>query len=277
MPIITYQELRNTGASRAAIERMLRNGALFRVRDGWYASQDTPLDVVTAVTAGGTLTCRGALRVHGIWTTAGPSHVRVAPKGRVHGRSARIHRLPGSAIGGVDDLPTAIRVAVSCLPLEDSVCAIDSVLNRGAMSLVALEAVLDTPRGRRLLGLADGRSESGLETLARVRLRACRVKVRTQVVIPGIGRVDLVVGERLIIELDGDEWHSTAEQREKDRRRDSALTALGYLVMRAGYSRVMDDWKSFEQEVLAVVRRREHYWRFVHRVGPGAALSRSQR
>ena len=119
----------------------------------------------------------------------------------------------------------------------------------------------------RLLALADGRAQSGLETLARLRLRSRGLKIRVQVTIPPVGRVDLLVGDRLVIELDGDEWHSTREQREEDRRRDSALVARGYLVMRAGYHRVLDDWDAFEREVLAVVRRREHRWRAVHHVG----------
>lgn len=277
MPVISYRQARAAGASRADLARMLLDGSLHRIRTGWYATPDTPDDIVTAVRCGGTLSCRGALRQHGIWCLPGPVHARVPPRGRVHGSAARIHRLPGSAAAGVDELPTALRTAVSCLPAEEAVCAIDSVLNLGAMTMSRLAGTLDTARGRKLLALADGGAASGLETLARLRLRARRLPVRVQVPIAGVGRVDLIVGDRLVVELDGDAWHSTPVQRETDRRRDSALVGRGYVAMRAGYSRVMDDWAGFEREILAVVRRREHRWRAVHDVGPGddAAPSRA--
>jgi very-short-patch-repair endonuclease len=156
--------------------------------------------------------------------------------------------------------------------VEHAVCALDSALQLKLISRSQARWLLATPKGRRIYDLSDGRSQSGLETLARLRLRSLGLRVRVQVKISDIGRVDLLIGDRLVIELDGDQWHSTPEQREEDRRRDSAMVALGYLVLRAGYWRVLDDWGGFEREVLAVVRRKDHLWhgrlrRPVHGVG----------
>ncbi len=246
---------------------MLGDGRLLRVRAGWYASPETPPDVISAVRAGGSVTCGTALRMRRVWTVAGPTHYRIPPHGHLRGRPGIVHHLSGRAVDGVDDLASALGCAARCLPRDHLVCAIDSALHQQLISPSQLHIALDSTRGRRMLALVDGRAESGLETLARLRLRGRGLRVRAQVRIAGVGRVDLVVGDRLVIELDGDEWHSTAQQREHDRRRDAALVALGYLVMRAGYHRVMADWEWFEREVLAVVRRREHRWRAVHRRG----------
>lgn len=251
---------------RRAIERALRDGSLIRVRPGWYADRSTDADVITAARCGGSVSCGSALRRHGVWTASRRElHVRVDADRHVLRRGPVVHRHAGDCRDGVDTVITALRVASHCLPADELVCAFDSALHAGLVTRSALLAELDGSRGRQALARSDGRSESGIETLARLRLRARRIRLRIQVPIEGIGRVDMVVGDRLVIELDGDAWHSSAEQREADRRRDSALVALGYLVIRAGYRRVMDDWSGFEAEVLRIVRRREHRWRAIHR------------
>lgn len=42
----------------------------------------------------------------------------------------------------------------------------------------------------------------------RLRLRRRKVELRTQVTIADVGRVDLLVGERLVIEVDSKEHHT---------------------------------------------------------------------
>lgn len=266
MQVMTRRELEANGMRRRAIERALREGDLTRIREGVYVD-GTDAEVIAAVRCGGTVSCGAALRRAGVWVARRGLHVRVDPDTRVHGRATRIHRVSGVASDGVDTVLTALRIACDCMPRDEAVCAIDSVLNRGLASLSSLTAELQSSRAREALERADGRSESGIETLTRLRLRRRGIRLRTQVAIGGVGRVDLLIGDRLVIELDGDAWHSSAEQREADRRRDSALVAKGYLVLRAGYLRVMDDWPAFEAEVLAVVRRRDHRWRAAHRGG----------
>lgn len=128
---------------------------------------------------------------------------------------------------------------------------------------VAIEDVRDAvschpKRVRELLERCDGRAESGTESLARLRLRRRHLKVTPQVVIPGVGRVDLVVGNRLVIEVDSWAHHSSYEAYEHDRYRDLVLGELGYLVIRLTYRRVMHDWASAERSVMAMVGRGDH-------------------
>ena len=264
MPLATYQRLRRSGYSRRAIDSALQAGDLVRVRTGWYASPDTAPDILTAVRCGGSVTCGSALRLRGVWVMDSGLHVRVPPDARVHGNGPRIHRLGGHSRDGVDDVTTALAVSALCMSLNEAVCAFDSAVQLGIVTMSTVRPLLTSPRGAKLLRLIDGRSESGIETLVRLRLRSRGISVRVQVKIAGISRVDLLIGDRLIIEVDGDEWHSTAEQREADRRRDSALIAQGYLVLRVGYWRVINEWAGFDSEVLAVVRRDEHLWRRNH-------------
>ncbi len=150
---------------------------------------------------------------------------------------------------------------------------LDSLLHTGLATRSDLEQVCATvPGASRLMDQVD-RAESGTETLVRVRLRARRIRVRAQVAIDTVGRVDLVVGERLVIEVDSDRWHSSPEQVSRDRRRDRALVRLGYIVLRLGYREVIDDWRACEADVPALIRAREHRWRARHRA-PGRVIRR---
>ena len=54
--------------------------------------------------------------------------------------------------------------------------------------------------------------------------------------------------ERLVVEIDGFAFHSSSRTFERDRRRDAALTAAGYRVVRV-------TWRQIEDEGEAVLAR----------------------
>ena len=57
------------------------------------------------------------------------------------------------------------------------------------------------------------------------------LKLRQQVVIDSY-RVDFLVDERLVVEIDGAKWHSSREARERDRKRDLHMKDQRYEVLR---------------------------------------------
>lgn len=263
MTVFSAARSRASGVSTATLSRLVRAGAVERLRRGWYATPDVPPDIRRAVGVGGILTCVSALAAHGAWTMPHPDlHVLVASGTEVR-RAAGLHlhwthdRV--DLARGVDDRESALQLAAQCLDLRAAVVVVDSALNRGLIGPATAERILGSfPRGRRVLALADGHAESGIETVARLGLRRLRVRVRSQVVIPGVGRVDLLIGDRLILELDGRRWHTDFEA---DRARDRQLLALGYLVIRASYRQVLEEWDVIAGQILALVRRDEHRWR----------------
>lgn len=99
----------------------------------------------------------------------------------------------------------------------------------------------------------DGRAESILETLARVALVSARLRVEPQVVIDGVGRVDLLVGGRVIVELDGWEHHGTLSAFAADRRRDREAVARGFRVLRFTFSDVVGDPRGLVAAVRAAL------------------------
>ena len=61
---------------------------------------------------------------------------------------------------------------------------------------------------------------------------------------------------RIAVELDGAAFHGSREARERDLRRDTALAALGWVVLRFSYARLMADPEGCRREIEAVVRQR---------------------
>lgn len=97
-----------------------------------------------------------------------------------------------------------------------------------------------SPRARRqMFDRLDPRAESGAEPLVRLALTRAGLSAVPQVRIPGVGRVDLLVGSRVIVEVDSVAWHDDDASRARDYRRDLMLFWLGYVVVRASWFQAM--------------------------------------
>jgi very-short-patch-repair endonuclease len=259
--VLSTAQLAASGWSASAVRRAVAEGRLSRLRPGWLALPGAHAATVRAVRADGCLSCADALRLRGVWVpeALGSGHVR-------RGRHAAHRRAVGCRPYGanprvtsaVDDVETAFRCVLRCGSDEDVVVVADSLLHRGDATRDELERWMrDAPvRVRALLARVDV-AESGLESIVRVRLRSCGIRVRTQVWI-GQRRVDLLVGDRLVVECDGAEHHAGWAAHAADRERDRELVAAGYAVVRVTYRQVVDDWDAVLRDVLAIVRRRGH-------------------
>ncbi|GLK18879.1 endonuclease domain-containing protein [Herbiconiux flava] len=93
-----------------------------------------------------------------------------------------------------------------------------------------------------------------------MRIRSRRKRLRSQVQIEGVGRVDLLLGDRLVLELDGYRWHSSRTGFEEDRHRDLELARRGYRVLRLSWRQVTFDWDAYEGVTMRLVRAGEHRW-----------------
>jgi len=70
--------------------------------------------------------------------------------------------------------------------------------------------------------------------------------------------VDVLIGERLVVQIDGFEHHGDARRRRKDIRGDARLVLLGYTALRFDYQQVMFDWPDVEASILGAVARGLH-------------------
>ena len=256
--VAALRDLTAAGVSSGTVRRWAASGRIVRVREGVYATRDCDPDVVTAARIGGRLAGAAAGRFHGLWVPPGGRLVVEVPRGRHADPSAgtRIVRGPtGPPRFGVADIPAIVPQVLRTEPVPFAVAILDSVLRTTPFTEFDLEEAASgvAIRHRRAIRLVDRHAESGTESVVRAALALAGIASRPQVRIPftDLGRVDLVVGDRLVIECDGAEHHSDPEQLERDNRRDIDLTALGFVVFRVRYRAAMSDIDG----VVAAVRR----------------------
>jgi very-short-patch-repair endonuclease len=285
--------LHSLGVSQNALASAVRSGTMERIRGGWYCGPGDREERVSALRVGGRLGCVSLLRRRGVWLMPEPRlHVSVAvPRSRLRAPDDRGVALtnwhghptiathwrprllnPDEPTDLIDDAAACV---ATCLPRDHAIVAFDSLLNRKLLSFDRLSAALaGLPDSHEwMMPLVDAGCGSGLETLVRLNLRRLNVRVRTQAHIPGIGWVDLLAGDRLVVELDSRTHHDNPAAYERDRARDLALIERGYVVVRVTYKRVMYDWPAVERALLAIVRRQEHRWQSIHR-SAGIAIPR---
>ncbi|MEX2508696.1 MAG: DUF559 domain-containing protein [Homoserinimonas sp.] len=150
---------------------------------------------------------------------------------------------------------------IHCQQPEVVMTAVDSALHNGTIRLDQWQRLLSLApaESRDAVAAPEPRCESGIETLTRIRLSSFSLPMRPQEQIPGVGRVDFLIGDRLVIEVDGAEYHTDPERFEADRRRDAVLSRLGYRVLRFSYRQVMYRWKEVEDAIFAAVFRGDHH------------------
>lgn len=254
----------------------IRRGEVRRLRKGWLCVPDAPASLVTAVRIGGRLACLSAAEHHGLWV---PPHAGVHVALSRHAGYVRpqdgavLHWQTGtwmSEPSPIENLGNTIRQIVRCCPSDFAIAVLDSALHTRKLSTKQLAEVLAPlpSRFRALAQRVDAASASGLESLCRLNLVQQGATVRSQVDISGVGRVDFVVGDRLIIEVDGYAWHKGEERYHDDRSRLLAAAQRGYETLRPTAQHILFEAGWFESTVRAKVRRGEHLWSHAHRTDP---------
>lgn len=156
-------------------------------------------------------------------------------------------------------MPVALLTAAQCVGDHELITLMDSLVNLRLLSRTHLRYLMDgLGAHRRSLVDRCAWAESGTESIARIKFQAAGIKVRTQVSIPSVGRVDLLLGDRLVVEIDSRAHHTDAVSYQRDRERDQRLAALGYIVVRLTYEQVMFDWDNTLARLLPIIRADRH-------------------
>ena len=249
------------------LTRAVNAGEIIRIRQGVYALPDVSAVIRHAAEHGGVPACAEAARMHGLWVLGGPDdHVWLGAAGAPHGpcreqkhdpkRKCHLHWDDGAAIVG--DLPPVHNVLLQlsqCETEETFFAAYESALRKSLISASGIAWLWrHIPVSLRwLIGIARSDADSGLESLVRLRLHKLGISVRTQISIRGVGEVDILIGDRLLIECDGRENHEKEQQRHKDLMRDARAAALGYETLRFDYAMVVHDWPTVVAAILAKI------------------------
>lgn len=272
--VASLEQLRPRGFGRAAILEARRAGLLMPVRRSWCAVPDADSRLVQAVRMRGQLTCISATAAMGIWTLDdGRLHVAVPANGsRLNPRAPHAPPAIGDPAVALHwrsrtSAPTMARQpladvllhVVECQPPDRALAVLDACLHDGRCSEPWLLRLLQaSAKGRVLASQVDIGAGSGLESLARHRFRAAGVRVRTQVEMPGLGPRDLLLGDRLWVELDGREHHTSVREFARDRRIDRELQHRGGTILRFAAEDVTHHWDRTFATVMAFVRADRH-------------------
>lgn len=254
-------ELRAAGVTRRHQELLIQAGELRRIRRGWYATDGADPLIERALKAGGRLGCLSGCRHHGVW---------VPPSSRLHvvyGRGTDPIARKGFVahpyiapcpLGAVWPLGDCLRQVASRHSVEDAMIVAESAVN--------LKLVTEAEARWALGGLPSkylhyrerlSPAQSGSETRVRLFFVQRRIPVRAQAKIDGVGIVDLLVGDRLIIECDSQAHHGETNY-ENDRRRDLAARDLGFTTLRLSYQQIWKHWKATQQSLTQEIRTRRH-------------------
>jgi very-short-patch-repair endonuclease len=194
-----------------------------------------------------------------------------------HGTNARgdftLHRtrnLPGEDWIVHDGIPVTspIRTIIdlcSVLPLSELELAVENGIRDGLFDAAVLRAARLRHTGRRGLGKLDaliGTAADAAGTRSRLEIRLKRFCRQHDLPLPEINaelcgyEVDgLYRDDRVVLEADSFEFHSSRAAFERDRRRDAALAAAGYTVVRITSRRMQEDGPRLAAQIRQLLSR----------------------
>lgn len=194
----------------------------------------------------------------GLWST------RVDTAGAREMVGATVSRGQGPTRGTLPRLWVPVAKAIDqagwcSTPLEQLVL-VDAALHVGLILPHDLHHFVHRDAYRRtwLRRMASAASESPLETAARLAMVLSGLGVKEQVVVNGVGRVDFVVEDTVVVEVDGWEFHQSRDAFERDRARDRLMLGHGLPVMRFTASELRRDLVRMAGQVAAAIGKRPH-------------------
>lgn len=243
--VVHTSRLYAVGFSKHQVRAAVSDGVLRRVRRSWILHAECDASRALAAELGGRVTCLSAARLRGLWTPDhDQTHIGVAPDASklVVPPDARLHWSVGPvpvAPHAVDDAPINLLYQVArCQPEAQALAVWESAVRTGLVELAVLERVRwRSTRARALVDVATAMSDSGMETKFVGMMRGIGIAVRQQVRIDG-RPVDGLIGEKLVVQLDGFAHHSSAADRRRDLEADARLRLRGYTVLRFDYQQL---------------------------------------
>jgi very-short-patch-repair endonuclease len=261
--VVRSTTLIDLGYSKRMIASLTTSGELVRLRRAWVAVPDADPVKMRAALDGVVLTCVTQAMRLGLWVLSSDSHVHVAAAGHagrilvsphttVHWALPPIPRHPNSLEDAVENV---LAIVAACQPFERALAVWESALRKGLVDPCTLERLPLSGRARDILRAASPYSDSGPETFVVPRLKWMGLRIVPQVWLAG-HRVDFLIGERLVLQIDG--GHHVDAQRAADIAHDAQLMLMGYHVIRVGYDQVVNDWAAVQDLIMRAVAQGLH-------------------
>lgn len=261
--IARVRALAQDGVTRHGVRVALEARLIQRPARGWLCLPDTDALLRSAAEVGVVLTCVTVAKRHALWTDdIEVAHVGIRPNGSLlRAAEAHVHwAKPVIARDGdalEDQILNALVILAVCQPYEHGLAAWEGAMRRGLLDVEMLRGLSLPPDARRLLEDAQPYADEGTESVLLARLRRLRLDVPMYRQVVLCGRpVDLLIGERLVIQVDG--GTHVGAQRAKDNEHDTLLALRGYHVIRITYGQLMDDWPRVQTLILTAIAQGLH-------------------
>lgn len=259
--IVRSTTLQRAGVSKHVVADAVRRGGLLRLRRVWVAIPEADPYLLSAARNGVVVSCVTRAQRLDLWSidvdqphVAAPAHA-----GMVSLDTAVVHRhqplIPRHPDALEDPIENALALVAVCQPFEHALAIFDSAFRKDLVDPSAFSRYTLSGRARELLAASSRYRDSGLETIVYVRLRFLRLPIVSQVWLAG-HRVDFLIGDRLVLQIDG--GHHVGRQRADDIEHDARLALLGYHVIRVTYEQVMGRWHTVLDLVVRAIGQGRH-------------------
>jgi very-short-patch-repair endonuclease len=270
--IIHRADLRRGGMSGQDITEAVRRSDIIRVRRDHYARPDLDRHTLEAVRVGGRLACVSAAAELGLFvfddshthlhldreaSRLRSPHNRFRPLAELPRNGVQLHWWPLIEVADGTEFCVGVRDAlvqiIRCQEPRLALATLDLALHERHIRPRDLDAIFArvSVEHQNLRAKINARSEAGQETVLRQLILDAGLQCEIQVTIDGVGRVDVLVERRVVVEADSRGFHKEWEQHVRDRSRDLMLAERGYLSLRVLYQHIM-----FEPEtVIDAIRR----------------------
>lgn len=250
----TRRQARAAGFAQSTITRRLRDGRWFEVAPLVMVERGTRITPSTygwigQLATGGVVSHHSAGAIHGVAPLDVRIHVTVRRDLHVHAAGIAEHRLRLSphdvtTIRGlrVTSRTRTLTDLLSHLPMSQATTLLFRAVQQGWIDQAALDAGIGVRRGwhgivqlRRLARLLDTGAHSPAERLLHDLLVELGVEFEANrsLLVDGVAVIpDVLVDERIVIEIDGRRYHSDTDAFARDRRRQNLLVNAGYVVLR---------------------------------------------
>jgi len=246
--IVTTSQLADAGIGPRAVEHRVANGRLTRVHRGVYRVGPIAApywhEMAAILATGGILARQSAAAIWGIRPPHdGEVHVVASRKARSR-RGLRVHRSASlnAAVHLGLPLTTAARTLHDLAPhLSHGELdrAVEEALIRG---LTKPEELTGRPALRRATIEEPQITRSEGERRLRRLIKAARLpRAITNTWVAGWEVDAFWPAQRLVVEVDGFAYHGSRAAFERDRRKDAALVAAGYRVVRITWRQLVDE------------------------------------
>ena len=282
--IAETEALNAAGANWRVLRAAVDSGYLVRARRGHYALPDTDAHVLEAVRLGGRLACVSALANSGIFTLDSTfAHIHLdSTASRLRAPHDRFHQLTAQNRDGVElhwgqlldpaggsesrvGLADAVVQVFRCQEPRFAIASLDNALYQRLLTAQAVPRIFAAlpAEFQSLRPLIDCRSESGQETVLRLVITESGFHVEIQVWIGGVGRVDMIVEGRIVVEADSRQFHDGWGAHARDRTRDCDLAMLGYLTLRVLYRDIIHHPERVIAAITGLLAATSHYRTFI--------------